>query len=227
MRTSERYRTAADLPTTVPVFPLRGVILLPRSDLPLNIFEPRYLEMFDDLLSGNRLVAIVQPAGAGEDDESPVGRTVALSRVAGVGRLTAFKELDDGRLIVTLTGVSRCVIEAEETSSKPYRICRVGYGAFPADLVAGDGQAAADRTGLLEALRAFVSARGLQADWSSIEAADTEELVNYLSMISPFGPQEKQALLEAPDLERRAEILIALARMELAGTGQPAGKILQ
>jgi Lon protease-like protein len=227
VRISERYRTSADLPARLPVFPLRGVILLPRSDLPLNIFEPRYLEMFDDMLSGDRLVAMVQPTGGGDDDESPGAREVSLSRVAGVGRLTAFKELEDGRLIVTLTGVSRCVIEAEEKTSKPYRICRVAYGAFPVDLVAGDGQASADRSGLLEALRAFVTARNLEADWSSIEAADTEELVNYLSMISPFGPQEKQALLEAPDLKRRAEILIALARMELAGAGQPAGKVLQ
>lgn len=227
MKISDRYKAAADLPGRVPVFPLRGVILLPRSELPLNIFEPRYLKLFEDILSGDRLVAVVQPAGAGDDAESPRGRQVALSRVAGVGRLTAFKELEDGRLVVTLTGVSRCVIEAEENSPKPYRICRVVYDAFPADLVTGDGQAAADRTGLLEALRAFVTARGLEADWSSIEAADTEELVNYLAMISPFGPQEKQALLEAPDLRRRAEILIALARMELAGTVRPAGKVLQ
>ncbi len=227
MRITERYKSRADLPETAPVFPLRGVILLPRAMLPLNIFEPRYLEMFDDIVAGDRLVAIVQPERTAGENESPQGRDVGLRRVAGIGRLTAFQELDDGRMIVSLTGVTRCTIEQEIATDAPYRTCRLSYDAFPDDLTAGIGAEAVDRTALLNTLKAFLAARDLRADWQAIERSQNEALVNSLAMMSPYGPEEKQALLEAHDLKLRAELLVALTQMELASGGGGSDTILQ
>jgi Lon protease-like protein len=216
---------------------LRGCILLPRAGLPLNIFEPRYLAMFDDALAGNRLLAIVQPARtpiAANDDhddaadaESPLQRDVALRSVAGVGRIMAFQELEDGRLIVSLTGVTRCRLAEELPSTKPYRTFRIEPAAFAADLMAGKGEQDVPREQLLTALKRFLEARNLKADWASISRSGNEQLVNSLSVMSPYGPEEKQALLEADTLKARAEMLIALAEMELAARGGSSGSTLQ
>jgi hypothetical protein len=227
MKITDRYRTPADLPCDIPVFPLRGAIVLPRASLPLNIFEPRYLKMFEDVIAGRRVVGIVQPERATAGEESPVARDAALRRIGCLARVTAFQEQDDGRLIVSLTGVSRFSIEGETATDLPYRICRVGYEEFAADLTPGTGENEVDREALLRALKAFLESRDLKADWTAIGRSQNEVLVNSLSVMSPYGPEEKQALLEARDLRTRAEVLVALAEMELAGGRGGTGTTLQ
>ncbi len=226
MKLTERYKSAADLPATVPVFPLRGAILLPRAGLPLNIFEPRYLALFNEILGGNRLVCIVQPdlRAAVEPDpraaflasDSPPGRDVQLRTVGTIGRLTAFQEMDDGRMIVSLSGVTRCTLGAEVATQNLYRTFHVSYDAFVQDLTPGTGEADVPREELLAALKGYLEARDLSADWDNVRRLANEPLVNSLSVMSPYGPEEKQALLEAETLKARADVLIALAQMELA-----------
>jgi uncharacterized protein len=214
---TDRYRTLADLPASLPLFPLQGCILLPRSSLPLNIFEPRYLAMIDDVIAGDRLVGIVQPIGA--EEESPQAKGHPLRQTGCAGRLSAFSETDDGRLLVTLTGICRFDIAGETKTAKPYRICDANFTPYAKDLVRGHGQNAVDWQRFLQVLRVYLEARKLSADWDSIQRSPTELLINTLSMISPYGPEEKQALLEAPDLKSRSELLIALAEMEIAAAG--------
>jgi uncharacterized protein len=223
---ANRYTSIDDLPQRLPVFPLRGAILLPRAVLPLNIFEPRYVQMFDAALSGDRLVVIVQPAGSGED-ESPMGDNPPLRRVGCVGRITAFQELDDGRMIVTLSGIARCEMLGEVPSGALYRTFKVRYTPYTHDLVPGRDEQSVDREALLNTLKLYLEARDLKADWAAIARAGTEPLVNALALMSPYGTEEKQALLEAKDTKTRADILVALAEMELASTGTSGGSTLQ
>ena len=223
---AERYRGPADLPQRVPFFPLRGAILLPRAGLPLNVFEPRYLALIEDVMSGSRVLGIVQPA-SGDSDESPAGKSADLRRVGCVGRVTAYQELDDGRLAIALTGIARCTLEGEVASPKPYRIFTVGFERFLEDFVTGSGEDDVDRQSLLSALKTYLEARHQRADWSAISKASSESLVNMLAVASPYGPVEKQALLEAPTLKARAETLIALAQMELAAGAGGSGSTLQ
>ena len=215
---TERYRGPADLPQPTPVFPLRRTILLPRVVLPLNVFEPRYLEMVDDAMSGSRVIGVVQPEGNAEE-ESPVGRTVPLRRIGCAGRVTGYEELDDGRLHITLTGIARFALRDEAPLSKPYRVAAVAYQEFQDDLVAGAGEADVDREAFLKALKIYLDARKLRIDWSAVSKFSNEALVNSLAIVSPYGPEEKQALLEAASLKARAEMLVALAEMELAAAG--------
>ncbi|MGO9546024.1 MAG: LON peptidase substrate-binding domain-containing protein [Rhodomicrobium sp.] len=224
MGITDRYRSAADLPASLPVFPLQGCILLPRSSLPLNIFEPRYLAMIDDIIAGNRIVGIVQPLGA--EEESPQSKGHPLRQTGCAGRLSAFSETDDGRLLITLTGICRFDIAGEIPTAKPYRICDADYRPYLKDLVRGHGQSAVDWPRFLAVLKAYLEARKLSADWDSIQRSPTEVLINTLSMISPYGPEEKQALLEAPDLKTRAEVLMALAEMEIAAPDNGSGSSL-
>lgn len=199
--------------------------MLPRVGLPLTIFEPRYLAMLEDAIAGDRVLGLVQPQGAGE--ESPLGKSVELRSVGCVGRLTAFEELDDGRVLITLSGVARCVLEQELACDKPYRLWNVGFARFEGDFIAGAGEDSVNREALLETLRTYLEVRNLSADWSAIANASTERLVNSLAVISPYGPEEKQALLEAPDLKTRAETLVALAELDLAAGSQGSGSRLQ
>jgi Lon protease-like protein len=222
---SERYRNPDDLARRVPIFPLRRTIVLPRVSLPLTIFEPRYLAMLDDAISGDRLLGLVQPKGGGE--ESPPGKSVELRSVGGVGRLTAYEELDDGRVLITLSGIARCLLTEEVACDKPYRLWNVDFARFQGDFVAGAGEENVNRQGLLDTLRTYLEARNLSADWSAIANASTERLVNSLAVIAPYGPEEKQALLEAPDLSTRADMLVALAELDLAAGSQGSGPRLQ
>lgn len=222
MATFERYRRPADLPPRIPVFPLRGAILLPRATLPLNVFEPRYLAMIDDALAGSRLVGIVQPSG-GEQVESPAGKDVDLRRIGCAGRITSFQEQDDGRQLITLTGVTRFEILDEALTDKPYRVASVSYDRFAADLTEGYGEQEVDRTNLLRVLKSYLDANRMRADWSAIQRSPSELLVNALSVMSPYGAEEKQALLEAADLKTRADVLVALAEMDLASSGGAGG----
>jgi uncharacterized protein len=206
------YRGPNDLPDVIPVFPLAGALLLPRGQMPLNIFEPRYVAMVDDALSGRRLIGMIQPDPAqGSSEVRP-----KLYRIGCVGRLTQFGETGDGRYLIELTGVARFGIAEELTVTTPYRQCRVNYAPFADDFVARKGEDAVDRKALLAALAAFLKANDLKADWDGIENAPNEALVNALAMMSPYGAAEKQALLEAPDLKTRAEILVAVTEIELA-----------
>jgi Lon protease-like protein len=208
------YRGPGDLAGVIPVFPLVGALLLPRGQLPLNIFEPRYLAMIDDALrSGHRLIGMIQPdpAHPGPDAAKP-----NLFKVGCVGRITQFGETGDGRYLIQLTGIARFRIEAELEVTTLYRQCRVTYRPFVDDFTARKGEDEVDREALLRTLSAFLKARNLKADWNGIENAPNEALVNALAMMSPYDPAEKQALLEAPDLKSRAEILVAVTEFELA-----------
>lgn len=223
MAPTDRYRSPSDLPQQIPVFPLRGVILLPRAVLPLSIYEPRYLSMLEDILSGDRIVGIVQPDRSEGEEESPPGKAVSLRPVGCAGRLTAFQELDDDRVLVTVTGVARFDLTKEVPTSKPYRLFQVSYDAFSHDFEVGAGEELVDRSNLLRVLRSYLEAHKLKADWRAILSAPSEYLVNSLSVVCPYGAEEKQALLEAKDLKTRAEVLMALAEMELASSESGSG----
>ncbi len=217
------YRGPGDVSEIIPVFPLPGALLLPRGQMPLNIFEPRYLAMVDDALGGKRVIGMIQPDPAHPGPESKPH----LYKIGCVGRITQFAETGDDRYLIELTGICRYRIEEELAVTTPYRQCRVGYAPFADDFVARKGEEAVDRKALLEALSAFLKANSLKADWQGIENAPNEALVNALAMMSPYGPAEKQALLEAPDLKTRAEILVAVTEIELAKAGTEGETPLQ
>ena len=218
-----RYVKSDDLPETVPVFPLPGALLLPEGHLPLNIFEPRYLAMIDRALASDRLIGMVQPALHAIDTGTEGG---ALSSVGCLGRITSFSETGDGRYLISLTGVCRFrLLKEVDAAGKPYR--SFVHAPFIADLSGDYDEDAVDRNNLLRVFRAFLDANQLEADWESVERAGNRVLVNSLSMMSPFGPAEKQALLEAPDLKTRAETLIAITEILLAQGGCENGNILQ
>ena len=224
---TDQYQRPQDLPPRIPVFPLRGAILLPRALLPLNVFEPRYLEMLNSVISGSRVLGIVQPGrNAGvTGPESPESNTAALKSVGCAGRVTSYQELDDGRLMITLTGVARFEILDEAVTELSYRIATVSYDRFARDFTAGLGEEQVDRPNLLRVLKAYLESNKLEADWNSIQRASSETLINALSVMAPYGPEEKQALLEAADLRQRAEVLVALAEMQLAAGGGAGGTI--
>jgi uncharacterized protein len=213
MPMNAEYQHPGDLAEVIPVFPLPGALLLPRGQMPLNIFEPRYLAMIDDALcAGHRLIGMIQPdSGHPGSAEKP-----NLFKIGCVGRITQIAETGDGRYLIQLTGIARFRIDEELAVTTPYRQCRVVYAPFADDLVARKGEEAVDRERLLRSLSDFLQANDLKADWEGIENAPNEALVNALAMMSPYGTAEKQALLEAPDLKTRAEILVAMTEIELA-----------
>ena len=208
----------SDLPETIPLFPLPGALLLPRSRLPLNIFEPRYLDMVTDAMSGDRLIGMIQPEPGTEKQDRP-----PLLRVGCSGRITAYAETADDRFLITLTGVSRFAILEELDADTPYRQAHVDFHPFAVDLVADLGSGEVNRPALLKAFRDYLNANDMKADWDQVDAASTEVLVNTLSLLAPYPPQEKQALLEAPDLKTRADVLVALTEMALRKMA-PGGK---
>ena len=219
------YKAPDALPDVIPVFPLPGALLLPRGQMPLNIFEPRYLAMIDDVLrSEHRVIGMIQPdqAHPGPDESKP-----HLFNVGCVGKMTQFAESGDGRYLIQLTGIARFRIEAELPVGTPYRQCRVTYQPFRDDFTARKGEDDVDRKSLLRALTAFLKANNLKADWEGIENAPNEALVNALAMMSPYDAAEKQAMLEAPDLKTRAEILVAVTEIELAKSKTPGETPLQ
>jgi len=204
----------ADLPETVAIFPLAGALMLPRGRLPLSIFEPRYLTMVDDCLtSRHRTIAMIQP-----QDEKDEGARPPLQKVGCLGRLTGFQESDDERCLITLTGLIRFEIASELDVTTPYRQVAPDYTRFAADLAPAEDSDKINRTRLLELLKQYLETNNMTADWNMIRATGGEELVNFLSMVSPFGLREKQALLEAETCVERTEVLIALVEMVLAET---------
>jgi Lon protease-like protein len=215
------YRGPIDLPGTIPIFPLAGALLLPRGQMPLNIFEPCYLAMVDDSLrDGHRLIGMVQPDAAhpGNEDKPNV------YKIGCVGRITQLAEAGDGRYLLQLTGVSRFRIVEELQVHTAYRQCSVTYAPFADDFIARKGEELVDRKAVLETLKGFLKANKLEADWAGIEKAPNEALVNALAMMSPYGSAEKQAMLEAKDLKSRAEILIAVTEIELAKANSDDGE---
>jgi Lon protease-like protein len=224
---TDRYRIVADMPKALPLFPLRGAILLPRASLTLDVFEPRYLALVDHALAGDRLIGVVQPAPEAGSVESPAGKTFPLRQVGCAGRISAFTENEDGRVVISLAGISRFNVFEAIDGEAPFRIARVTFSPYARDFVAGYGEDDVDRAQLVATLKTYLTANNLHADWDRINAASTERLVNTLSILSPYGPEEKQCLLEAPDLRARAEALVALAEMELAARDDGSGTSLQ
>jgi uncharacterized protein len=209
------------------VFPLRGTILLPRASLTLNVFEPRYLALVDHALAGNRLIGVVQPAPEAGNAESPQGKSFPLRRVGCVGRITSFAENEDGRVVISLSGVARFRVDRDVEGEEPFRLCQVDFAPYAEDFLSGYGEDEVDRPRLIATLRSYLTANNLNADWERINSASTERLVNTLSILSPYGPEERQCLLEASDLRARAEALIALAEMKLAARDDGSGTSLQ
>lgn len=204
-----------DLPDTIPVFPLPGALLLPRARLPLHLFEPRYLAMMDDVLkTSSRLIGMVQPYEAADG----AGK---LHAIGCAGKLTAFSETEDGRYMITLSGASRFRITEEIEGFTPYRRCKVNWQGFDRDLGPTEKDEAFDRSVFMEALGRYLVDQGLSTDWESLGEAEDELLINSLSMLCPFEPEDKQALLEAPSLTTRRETLMTLIEFALrGGTGE-------
>lgn len=208
------YRRAGDLPQVIPIFPLDGALLLPGGDLPLRIFEPRYLNMVDDVMAGDRMIGMIQTRPGG-DRERP-----NLTAVGCAGRIISFNETSDGAYLITLTGVCRFSAGDELSSRLPYRQVRADFTRFAADLEdANEDIAAFDRKRFARALKTYLNRRELDIDWETAESAPLESLVTSLSMGLPFQVVEKQALLEAPDLEARCEALTTLLEIDALEDG--------
>jgi hypothetical protein len=212
MRSAGAYSKLGDLPTSLPLFPLPGALLLPRGQMPLNIFEPRYLDMVDHALGGDRLIGMIQP-DAGTNPSIGMPRLYA---VGTAGRITQFAETGDGRYLIQLTGICRFRVIDEKPGPTLFRQANIDFEPYLGDLMPGLGEDTVDRAAMLAALRKFSDHNKMPIDWESIEQAPNEALVNALSMMSPYGVREKQALLEAADLKSRADMLIAITEFELA-----------
>jgi Lon protease-like protein len=208
------YRKAVDLPQAIPVFPLDGALLLPGGQLPLNIFEPRYLNMIDDAMAADRLIGMVQTRGG--DRDRP-----ALAAVGCVGKITSFAETADGRYLITLTGLARFEVGDELPVRTPYRQVRARFAPFEADLQSSAESPTIDRKRFLKALARYLDQHGLGIDWETAEQAPSVALVNSLAAGLPFDPAEKQALLEALTFEDRARTLTALLEIDAADDDGP------
>lgn len=214
-----RYDPTYDqLPETIPVFPLSGVLLLPRGMLPLNIFEPRYLNMTEDALKADRMIGMIQPSArpARSDKEPP------LYEMGCAGRVVAFEETDDGRFLLSLKGVSRFTVAEELSTTRGYRRVRPDWSGFEADLCESP-HGKVERKKLFKSLKSFFKAQEIEASWDALNETPDERLVNSLAMICPFEASEKQALLEAPSLKERADVLTALVEMAVLDTGGGGG----
>ena len=205
------FRKTCDLPQVIPIFPLPGILLLPRAQLPLNIFEPRYLNMIDDAMASERMIGMVQATPGGEPERP------GLAAVGCLGRITSFAETSDARYLITLTGLCRFQVGEELPSRLPYRQVRASYEAFEADISAPEQEEEGfDRLRLLGALKAYLNSHAMEVDWEAAKEAPGEALVNSLAMALPFQPAERQALIEASDLAARREALITLMEIDAA-----------
>jgi Lon protease-like protein len=199
-----------DLPDLIPVFPLPGALLLPRARLPLHIFEPRYLAMLDDALkTQTRLIGMIQPHA------TPSGER--LHHIGCAGRVTQFSETEDGRYMITLSGISRFRVTDEIEGFTPYRRCRVTWDGFERDRDGAEKDGAFDRRSFMGLLERFFASQELSVDWPTLRDAEDELLINSLSMLLDLGCEDKQALLEAPSLQTRRETLVTLIEYALRG----------
>jgi Lon protease-like protein len=221
MAGNRSYEAASDLPSVVPVFPLAGALLLPSGQLPLNIFEPRYLAMVDAALAGERLIGMIQPAF----DSSDRASRPALCEVGCLGRIVQWSETGDGRYAIVLAGVSRFRVVEELAADTLFRQVRISVDGFFDLSAPRQGEDEVDRTALLKTFRDYLKANDLEADWDSVNRASNAGLVTALSMMSPWGPPEKQALLESPDHATRARTLIAITEMALAAANAPSAPL--
>ena len=208
-----RYHGIDDLPQTLGIFPLSGVLLLPRGQLPLNVFEPRYLTLVEDALSGSRMIGLIQPTEHEDKALKP-----ALSAIGCAGRITGYRETEDNRYLITLSGICRFRVSLEVAVATPYRQVAADYAPFAGDLAERD-DSDFPRERLLAALNEYLQRRELKADWKSVMNAPAETLVNALAMLCPFEPNEKQALLEAAGWEERVSTLLALLEMASSASG--------
>jgi Lon protease-like protein len=208
------YHSFAELPGILPVFPLTGVLLLPRAALPLNVFEPRYLELVDDALKGNRLIGMIQPTESEESVLKP-----KLSNVGCAGRIISWRETEDNRYLITLAGLCRFRVKEEISVLSAFRQVACDFAPFAGDLAQSDADGNFPRERLLQALKDYLFRRDMKADWKSVMTAPAESLVNALAMMCPFEPAEKQALLEAPGWSERVSTLVALLEISTAGQG--------
>ena len=212
-----RYQSIEDLPKTLPIFPLPGALVFARETLPLNVFEPRYLQMVDDVLAGDRLIAIIQPLDTQLRADAP-----DLQGVGCAARLTAFQETEDNRCVISLTGICRFDVTGELPSEdRLYRSLQVSYDRFGADLKPSAEAGQINRQRLLEVVREYLDRNDMDANWDVIHQTPDEGLVNYFCMVSPYGIKERQALLEAVTLADRTDMMIALAEMLLAQDKDP------
>ncbi len=200
----------ADLPAIIPIFPLQGALLLPKGQLPLNIFEPRYVAMTEDAIAGDRVIGMIQPRVKEKVDPDD---TPDIYTVGCLGKITSFNETPDGRYLISLAGLCRFQVARELPTLRGYRRVEADYAPFASDFVAAPEEKAA-RERLLGTLRRYLDARGLKADWNAIAETETEELVAVLAMLCPFGPSEKQALLEAEGPAGRRDTMISLFEMD-------------
>jgi Lon protease-like protein len=212
------YGSIHELPHTLAIFPLSGALLLPRGHLPLNVFEARYLALVDTVLSGSRLIGMIQPT----EPEDAVLKP-ALSAVGCAGRIVSYRETDDGRMLISLAGICRFRVAEELRSTTPFRQVRADYSRYLGDLAPPPPEQF-PRERLAAALKDYLSRRELKADWGSVMGAPADVLVNALAMLCPFEPAEKQALLEAPGWAERVDTLVAL--LEMAGAPAPGGSTL-
>lgn len=217
MHGARSYLNIEELPRTIAVFPLTGALLLPQTRLPLNIFEPRYLAMVDAAMAGSRLIGMIQPRIAGDD----MAVKPALCSVGCVGRIVEYAETEDGRYVITLLGVARFNVAKEIEGETPYREVAADYAPYAVDL-GSDHPVSIGRKRLIEVLKPYLEDRDMETDWHAIDEAPVDALINALSMMCPFDPAEKQALLEAPGVDERAETLIALLKMANASPMAPA-----
>jgi len=206
----ETYRNLTDLPDIVPIFPLSGVLLFPRWSLPLNIFEPRYLNMIDDAMSGGRIIGMIQSNGGDR-----VHPTLAATGCAG--RITSYSETDDGRYLISLTGICRFGVKLELDVDTPYRQVHADWEHFAQDLISPPDSTLPERLMLINSLKRYTQINSMEVDWEAVENAPMETLINALSAGCPFGTQEKQALLEASTVADRAQTLITLLDMDVPG----------
>ncbi len=218
--THRRPTSPADLPAAIPLFPLSGALLLPYSHRPLNVFEPRYVEMVDTALAGNRLIGLIQPEDTSE--ESPRGRA-PLQTIGTVGRLTHWEENGEGRYFIILEGVARFELVSELTVLTPFRQATIDASAFACDFTPAYGEEEVDRERFLKMMKDYAEFANFELNWDEIKKTGTADLVNFGCMVSPYGAREKQMMLEARSLRDRAETLIALAEVEMAkgGSGAP------
>ncbi|MBI4922169.1 MAG: LON peptidase substrate-binding domain-containing protein [Chloroflexi bacterium] len=215
----KRPATPADLPDHLPVFPLSGALLLPFSHRPLNVFEPRYVEMVDQVLAGNRLIGLIQPEDTSE--ESPRGRA-PLQKIGTVGRLTHWEENGEGRYFIILEGLTRFELVSELTVMTPFRQATIDASGYALDFQRAYGEEGVDRNRFLKMMKDYAEFANFELNWDEIDKTGTADLVNFACMVSPYGAKEKQVLLEAKSLEARAETLIALAEFEMAKGGSAA-----
>jgi uncharacterized protein len=209
-----------DLPSEFAVFPLSGALLLPRGKLPLNIFEPRYLAMVQDSLASGRMFGMIQP----DPNATATDAGEGIYRVGCLGRLSSFSETDDGRMLITLTGLTRFSVQNELGLRHGYRVVRGDLSSYVDDLTLDRPQAGIEREAILSALRAYFARRSVEANWDAIRGLSDDGLVITLAMACPFEAVEKQALLEAPTDADRASTLLALLQMGAASADEPSGR---